>query len=179
MSYIFWIVCPSMCLNRSRKLSIVKESKTLPLDTTILQCSLMQVWDSVNNRLLDTLLKIEWWYKPSHIEAIWRLLNYFIFSHSSSRSTSTVRSPVSFPEILLFLLDIFFIYISNVIPFPILPPPASMRVFPQTPTHSHFLGVCSRGPRERTKVVERVCNPTGRTTISTNQSPKSSQGLSH
>jgi hypothetical protein len=46
------------------------------------------------------------------------------------------------------LLDIFFIYISNVIPFPhfpnletpypIFPPPASMRVFLYPPTHSHI-----------------------------------------
>ena len=43
-------------------------------------------------------------------------------------------------------LDIFFIYISNVIPFPrnigsplpYSPPPASMRVFPHPPTHSHL-----------------------------------------
>jgi hypothetical protein len=43
-----------------------------------------------------------------------------------------------------FLLDIFFIYISNVIPFPgptpleppiLPPPPASMRVFPHSSTH--------------------------------------------
>jgi hypothetical protein len=46
----------------------------------------------------------------------------------------------------VFLLHIFFIYISNVIPFPgtpevtypILPPPAFMRVFPHPPTHSHL-----------------------------------------
>jgi hypothetical protein len=46
----------------------------------------------------------------------------------------------------LLLLDIVFIYISNIIPFPsshplensypILPPPASMRVFPHPPTYS-------------------------------------------
>jgi hypothetical protein len=52
-------------------------------------------------------------------------------------------SPVHF---LLSLLDVFCIYISNVIPSfsrppmkppnPMPPPPASMRVFPQPPTHS-------------------------------------------
>jgi len=31
--------------------------------------------------------------------------------------------------------------------------------------------------RERTKRAEEVCNPIGRTTISTNQTPQSSQGL--
>ena len=48
---------------------------------------------------------------------------------------------------LAYLLDIFFIYISNGFPFPglpfrtpypILPPPASMRVLPHPPTHSHL-----------------------------------------
>jgi hypothetical protein len=47
----------------------------------------------------------------------------------------------------MFLLDIFFIYISNVIPFPCFTPrsplshppsPASMRVFLYLPTHSHI-----------------------------------------
>ena len=47
-----------------------------------------------------------------------------------------------------FFFDIFFIYISNVIPFPgspevpypipLPPPPASMRVFPHLPIHSHL-----------------------------------------
>jgi hypothetical protein len=49
-----------------------------------------------------------------------------------------------------FLLAIFFIYISNVIPFPgplpetpypILPPRASIRVFLHPPTHSHIHGL--------------------------------------
>jgi hypothetical protein len=49
--------------------------------------------------------------------------------------------------ILFFLLDSFFIYISNVFPFPGLPfrtllshptSPASMRVAPHSPTHSHL-----------------------------------------
>jgi hypothetical protein len=48
---------------------------------------------------------------------------------------------------LIVLLDILFIYISNVIPFlgfppeipyPIPPPPASMRVLSNPPTHSHL-----------------------------------------
>jgi len=45
-------------------------------------------------------------------------------------------------------------------------------------------GDSNGGVRERTKGAEEVCNPIGRTTISTNQSPpppppKSSQGLNH
>jgi hypothetical protein len=39
--------------------------------------------------------------------------------------------------------------------------------------------VPNRGVRERTKGVEGVCNPIGRTTISMNQTPQNSQGLSH
>ena len=35
------------------------------------------------------------------------------------------------------------------------------------------------GVRERTEGAEGVCNPIGRTTISTNQTPQNSQGLSH
>jgi hypothetical protein len=39
--------------------------------------------------------------------------------------------------------------------------------------------VPNRGIREKTEVVEVVCNHIERTTISTNQTPQSSQGLSH
>ena len=35
----------------------------------------------------------------------------------------------------------------------------------------------NRGVRGRTEEAEGVCNPIGRTTISTNQTPQSSQGL--
>jgi hypothetical protein len=35
------------------------------------------------------------------------------------------------------------------------------------------------GVRERTEGTEGVCKPIGRTTISTNQNPQSSQGLNH
>jgi hypothetical protein len=47
----------------------------------------------------------------------------------------------------IYIYGVFFIYISNAIPFPspppgsphhILPPPASMRVFFHPPTHSHL-----------------------------------------
>jgi hypothetical protein len=41
------------------------------------------------------------------------------------------------------------------------------------------LGVSNRGVRERSEGIEWDCNPTGRTTISTNQSPKRFQGLSY
>jgi hypothetical protein len=37
----------------------------------------------------------------------------------------------------------------------------------------------NRGVRERPEGVEGDCNPIGRTTISTNQNPQRSQGLSH
>jgi hypothetical protein len=37
----------------------------------------------------------------------------------------------------------------------------------------------NRRVREGTEGVEGVCNPIGRTTISTNQTPQNSQGLSH
>jgi hypothetical protein len=40
-------------------------------------------------------------------------------------------------------------------------------------------GVPNGGVRERTEGAERVCNPIGRTTISANQSPQSSQELNH
>jgi hypothetical protein len=39
--------------------------------------------------------------------------------------------------------------------------------------------VPNRGVKERTEGVQGVCNPMGRTTISTNQNPLNSQGLSH
>ena len=45
--------------------------------------------------------------------------------------------------------------------------------------HRTECGVPNRGVRERTKGVEGVCNPIGRTTISINQTPQSSQGLNH
>jgi hypothetical protein len=54
---------------------------------------------------------------------------------------------VFFFSSICFLLDILYIYISNVIPFPsfpsrnpypTLPLPASMRVLTHTPTHSHL-----------------------------------------
>jgi hypothetical protein len=45
--------------------------------------------------------------------------------------------------------------------------------------HWTELRVPSRGVREGTEEVEGVCNPIGRTTISTNQNPQNSQGLSH
>jgi hypothetical protein len=48
-----------------------------------------------------------------------------------------------------------------------------------TANHWTECGVPNRGVRERTEGVEGDCNSTGRTTISTNQSPKSSQGLNH
>jgi hypothetical protein len=35
------------------------------------------------------------------------------------------------------------------------------------------------GVRERTEGAEGICNPIGRTKISTNQNPQSSQGQSH
>jgi hypothetical protein len=40
-------------------------------------------------------------------------------------------------------------------------------------------GDCNGGVRGRTKGAEGICNPIGRTTISTNQTPQSSQGLNH
>jgi hypothetical protein len=40
-------------------------------------------------------------------------------------------------------------------------------------------GVPNRGIREGTEGVEGVCNPIGRTTISTNYTPQNSQRLSH
>jgi hypothetical protein len=40
-------------------------------------------------------------------------------------------------------------------------------------------GVPNIGVKERTQGVEGVCNPIGRTTISTKQTPKSFQGLRH
>jgi hypothetical protein len=39
--------------------------------------------------------------------------------------------------------------------------------------------VPNKGVRKRTEGVGGVCSPTGRTAISTNQTPQSSQGLSH
>jgi len=38
---------------------------------------------------------------------------------------------------------------------------------------------CNGGVKGRTEGAEGVCNPIGRTTISTNQIPQSSQGLNH
>jgi hypothetical protein len=40
-------------------------------------------------------------------------------------------------------------------------------------------GVPNGGVREKTEGAEGVCNPVGGTTISTNQTPQSSQGLNH
>jgi hypothetical protein len=40
-------------------------------------------------------------------------------------------------------------------------------------------GVPNRGVREATEGVEEVCNSIGRNTISTNQTPQNSKGLSH
>jgi hypothetical protein len=40
-------------------------------------------------------------------------------------------------------------------------------------------GVSNEGVRERTEGVEGVCNSIGRTAITTNQIPQSSQGLSY
>ena len=40
-------------------------------------------------------------------------------------------------------------------------------------------GIPNGGVRERTEGAEGVCNPIGRTTMSTNQTPQSSQGLNH
>ena len=57
-----------------------------------------------------------------------------------------IQVKIFFSYFKTFLLDIFFIYISNVIPFtgppqkitsyPFPPPPASMRMFAHTPTHA-------------------------------------------
>ena len=43
--------------------------------------------------------------------------------------------------------------------------------------HGTEHGVPNGGVRERTEGAEGVCNPIGRTTISTNQTPQSSQKL--
>jgi hypothetical protein len=48
-----------------------------------------------------------------------------------------------------------------------------------TANHWTEQGVSNEGVRERTEVTERVCNPIGRTTMSTNQTPWSSQRLNH
>jgi hypothetical protein len=48
-----------------------------------------------------------------------------------------------------------------------------------TANHCTECGVPSREVRERTEGAEEVCNLIGRTSISTNQIPQSSQGLSH
>lgn len=70
-----------------------------------------------------------------------------------------------------FLLDIFFVYISNVIPFPGSSPPpnslshpsppASMRVFPHVPTHSYLLTLNSpfTGPRASLLIDARQGHP--------------------
>jgi hypothetical protein len=95
-----------------------------------------------------------------------------------------------FPEVLnffkshFFLLVILFIYISNVIPLPSFP-----STNPHPITHNpHFYEGASPpfhplppqgGVRERTEGAKVVCNPIGRTTISSNQIPRSSQGLNH
>jgi hypothetical protein len=72
-------------------------------------------------------------------------LPYSIFPCSNwSLSSAGNRNFVLFLN--FFLLDIFFIYISNVIPFPVPPrtplsqpsSPASMKVFPHLPTHSRL-----------------------------------------
>ena len=83
-----------------------------------------------------------------------------------------------------FLLVILFIYISNVIPLPSFP-----STNPHPITHNpHFYEGASPpfhplppqgGVRERTEGAKVVCNPIGRTTISSNQIPRSSQGLNH
>jgi hypothetical protein len=51
----------------------------------------------------------------------------------------------------------------------------------QTLTANHWTEhrVPNGGVRERTKGVEGVCSPIERATISTNQTPQSSQGLNH
>jgi hypothetical protein len=48
-----------------------------------------------------------------------------------------------------------------------------------TANHWTECGVPNRGVRERTEEVEGVCNPIGRTTLSTNQTPQNFEGLSH
>jgi hypothetical protein len=45
--------------------------------------------------------------------------------------------------------------------------------------HGTEYGVLNGGVREKTEEAKGVCNPIGRTTISTNQTPQSSQGLNH
>jgi hypothetical protein len=45
--------------------------------------------------------------------------------------------------------------------------------------HCTECGLPNEGVRERTEGAEGVCNPIGRTTIPTNQTPQSSQGLNH
>jgi len=49
------------------------------------------------------------------------------------------------------------------------------------PTANHWTeqGIPTGEVKERTEGAEGVCNPIGRTTISTNQTPQSSQGLNH
>ena len=48
-----------------------------------------------------------------------------------------------------------------------------------TLNHCTECGVPNGGVRERTKGAEEVCNPIGRTTKSSSQTPKRSQGLNH
>ena len=68
--------------------------------------------------------------------------------HLKSHSPSGTILPLFFFLYVFFLLDIFFIYISNVFPFSISPsktpypnpspPPATMRVLPHPPSHFHL-----------------------------------------
>jgi hypothetical protein len=48
-----------------------------------------------------------------------------------------------------------------------------------TANHWTECGVFNRGVRERAEGVEEVCSLIGRTTISTDQTPQYSQGISH
>jgi hypothetical protein len=55
--------------------------------------------------------------------------------------------------------------------------PDKWRIGCSQPTFELSTGDSNGGVRERIEGAERVCNPIGRTIISTNQSPQSSQGL--
>ena len=60
-------------------------------------------------------------------------------------------------------------------------PARALQIQRQMFTTNHWTehGIPNSGVRERTEGVEWVCNPIGRTTISPNQNPHNSQGLSH
>jgi hypothetical protein len=60
-----------------------------------------------------------------------------------------------------------------------LPEPYKYRGGCSQPTIALSAGVPNGGVRERTEGAEGACNHIGRTTISTNQTSQSSQGLSH